>query len=76
VPTANEAHDTLAYWSPIIGFLSLVFLSVTLPALKWLWDLKTNHVHHIEANSEKTLTKLDEQTKVLIEIKTILSERK
>jgi hypothetical protein len=76
VPTANEAHDTLQYWSPVIGFCSLLFLSITLPALKWLWDLKTNHVHTIEENSEKTLAKLDKVNETLIAIKTILEERR
>jgi hypothetical protein len=76
VQTANAAHDTLTYWSPVIGFCSLLFLSVCLPALKWLWDLKNNHVHTIEENSKVTVGLLRKQTEVLTEIKTILRERK
>ncbi len=76
MPNANETIDALRYWSPIIGVTSVLLLSLALPALKWLWDLKSNHLSHIEASTTETVTLLREQASTLTEIATILRERK
>lgn len=73
---ANDTLDAVRYWSPIIGVASVLLLSISLPALKWLWDLKSNHLSHIEASTTKTVSLLEEQGKTLVEIAAILRERK
>jgi hypothetical protein len=76
LPNANETVDVIRYWAPVVGVVSILLLSLALPALKWLWELKSNHLAHVEASTTKTVSLLEEQGKVLVEIRTILAERK
>lgn len=76
VSDADAAMSSLRYWAPFVGITSVLLLSLALPALKWLWELKSNHIEHIEAATTKTVELLEEQGKVLVEIRTILAERK
>jgi len=73
---ANATRDVLAYWAPVVGICSLLVFTMGIPALLWLYDLKSNHVHTIEENSKKSL---DEQRKTndsLIRIEALLSAKK
>ena len=73
---ANETVEVIRYWSPIIGVTSVLLLSIALPALKWLWDLKNNHVAHIEASTTEAVVLARETNTKLTEIITVLRERK
>jgi hypothetical protein len=76
LPNANETLEVVRYWSPIIGVTSVLLLTIALPALKWLWDLKSNHLSHIEASTTEAVVLARETNTKLTEIATILRERK
>ena len=76
VTDADAALLALRYWAPVLAVVNLLIFTMGIPALKWLWDLKNNHMEHIQASTTKTVELLEEQGKTLIEIATILRERK